>query len=47
MHLVEIDSALTELDGLDGGEIVGARALVVEGHVAVTLEVGHTVAGAA
>ena len=32
MSLVEIDSALTELDGIDRAQIVGASALVVVCH---------------
>lgn len=47
VNLVEIGAAVLEGNGLDGGEVVGAGALVVEGHVAIALEVGHTVGGAA
>ena len=39
VHLVEVERARLALDGLDGREVVGATTLVVEGHVAVTLEV--------
>ena len=45
MDLVEIDATVAEADRLDGGEIVGPGALVVECHVAVTLEVGNSVFG--
>lgn len=41
--LIEVDTAVAEGDGLDGGEVWWTRALVVECHVAVTLEVGHAV----
>ena len=41
--LVEVDTALAEGDGFDGREVVGPRPLVVEGHAAVALEVGHPV----
>lgn len=47
VDFVEIGAAVLEGDGLDGGEVVGAGALVVECHVAVALEVGHAVGGAA
>lgn len=47
VDLVEIGAAVLEGDGLDGGEVVGAGALVVERHVAVALEIGHAVGGAA
>jgi len=43
VNLAEVDGALTEGDGLDGAQVGGARTLVEEGHVAVTLEVGDTV----
>ena len=43
VRLVEVDGALAEGDWLDGAQVRWARALVVEGHVAVTLEVGHPV----
>ena len=43
MDLVEIDGALTEGNGFDGREVIGSGSLVVEGHVAVTLEVGDPV----
>lgn len=43
--LVDVDAAGVELDGLDGGEIVRSRALVVEGHGPVTLEVCRVVTG--
>ena len=45
VDFVEIDGTVSEFDGLDGGEVVRAGTLVVEGHVSVTLEVGHTVFG--
>ena len=44
--LVEIDLAGLEGDGLDGGEVIWASALVVEGHGAVALEVAGLVGGA-
>lgn len=47
VHLVEVDAAVAEADGLDGAEVSGAAALVVEGHVAVALEVATAVRGAA
>ena len=46
VNLVEIHATVLEGDGLDGGEVVGAGALVVEGHAAVALEVCDTVASA-
>lgn len=46
MDLVEVDGALTELNGFDGREIIGSRALVEESHVTVALEVGNAVVGA-
>lgn len=47
VHLVKVDAAVAEADGLDGAEVGGAAALVVEGHVAVALEVAAAVRGAA
>jgi hypothetical protein len=44
MCLVEVDAAGAELDRRDGGEVVRPRALVVERHGPVTLEVGRVVA---
>jgi hypothetical protein len=43
VDLAEIDGALAEGDGLDGTQVGRARALVEEGHIAVTLEIGDTV----
>ena len=43
VHLVEVNRPILELDRFDGRQIVGAGALIVEGHVAVALEVGHLV----
>lgn len=45
VDLVEVDGALTEFNGFDRGEVVGAGALVVEGHLAVALEVADAIAG--
>ena len=39
VDLVQVERARLALDGLDGREVVGATTLVVESHVAVTLEV--------
>ena len=47
MDFVEVDSTFAEANGLDGREIVGTGALVVECHVAIALEVGNAVASAA
>lgn len=46
VRLVQVDGTLAEPDGLDGAEVVGPGALVVEGHLAVPLEVGRDVARA-
>lgn len=46
VDFVRGDGALAEVDGFDGGDVVGAGSLVVEGHAAVALEVAHAVAGA-
>lgn len=43
VRLVDVDGARAELDGLDRREVGRAAALVVEGHAAVALEVGHAV----
>lgn len=47
VDLVEVGAAALERDGLDGGKVVGAGALVIERHVAVALEIGHAVGSAA
>ena len=46
VNFVQVDGAFTELNGLDGAEVVGTGALVVKGHATVTLEVAADVAGA-
>ena len=43
VNLVEIDGSVSELDGIDGRQVVGSTALVEECHLAVTLEVAHSV----
>lgn len=43
VDFVEVDGALAEGDRLNGAEVRRPGALVVEGHVAVTLEVGDAV----
>ena len=43
MNLVKVDGAFTELNRVDRGKIVGARALVVESHAAVALEIAAVV----
>ena len=45
VHLVPVDGALAETNGLDGREVIGARTLVVECHAPVALEVGGAVSG--
>ena len=46
VNLAEVDGALAEGDGLNRAEVCRARTLVVEGHVAITLEVGGAVGSA-
>lgn len=43
VDFVEVNNPVLELDGFDGGQIVGTGALIIEGHVAIALEVGHLV----
>lgn len=43
VSLVEVDAAVAEGDGLDGGEVSGTGALVVECHISIALEVGNAV----
>jgi len=43
---VEVESTLTELSRLDGRKVGRTRALVVEGHASITLEVADSVRGA-
>lgn len=43
LGFVEVDGAVAEPDGFDGADVIGSSALVVEGHGAVALEVGHVV----
>ena len=43
VDLVEVNGPVLELDRFDRRQIVGAGALIVEGHVAIALEVGHFV----
>jgi len=43
VDLAEVHTAVAERDGLDGAEIGGARTLVVECHVTITLEVANAV----
>ena len=37
--LVIVNSALAELDGVDGAQVIGTRTLIIESHRAITLEV--------
>ena len=39
VSLVKINGTLTELNGVDGTQIIGTRALVIESHRSVTLKV--------
>lgn len=43
VDLVEVDGSLSELDGVNGRQVVGSTSLVEEGHLSVTLEVAHSV----
>jgi hypothetical protein len=43
VDLVEVDGSVSELDRIDGRQVVGSGALVEECHLAVSLEVAHSV----
>lgn len=43
VNLVEIDGSVSELDGINRRQVVGSTALVEKCHLAVTLEVAHSV----
>lgn len=45
MHFVKVDALLSELDGLDTGEISGSSSLIVESHGTIALKVARCVRG--